>query len=113
MEGITILTTRTEVFPHIGSFILLLIGIIMVVASLGWLFHADTDEVKFLISFLTVGIISILIGMFGAIFLKTPGDTIYEVTIDDSVPMTEFMDSYEILEKRGNIYTIKEIESND
>jgi len=110
LEGITILTTRTEVFPHIGSFILLLIGIIMVVASLDWLFHADTDEIKFLISFLTVGIISILIGTFGAIFLKIPGDTIYEVTIDDSVSMNEFTNAYEVLEQRGQIYVVKEIE---
>lgn len=32
----------------------------------------------------------------------------YEVTIDDNVSFIEFTEKYEILEKNGNIYTIKE-----
>ena len=34
----------------------------------------------------------------------------YEVTIDDSVSMNEFTSKYEILEQRGKIYVVKEIE---
>ena len=113
MDGITILSTKTEILPHGGSLILLCIGIIITIVDLYWICHDESDNGKFLISLLTVGFISILIGTFGTIFLKTPGDNIYEVIIDDSVSMTEFMDSYEILEKRGDIYIIKEIESND
>ena len=32
----------------------------------------------------------------------------YEVTIDDFVSMTSFMDKYEILDQRGKIYTVRE-----
>lgn len=32
----------------------------------------------------------------------------YEVTINDNVSFTEFMDRYEVLNKNGEIYTIKE-----
>ena len=32
----------------------------------------------------------------------------YKVTIDDSVPMSEFMDKYEIIDQEGKIYTVKE-----
>ena len=35
-------------------------------------------------------------------------ETLYEVTIDDSVSMSEFNEKYEIIEQRGEIYTIKE-----
>lgn len=37
----------------------------------------------------------------------------YQVTIDDSVSFNEFYDKYEILEKEGDIYTIKERENNN
>lgn len=32
----------------------------------------------------------------------------YEVTINDSVSFTEFMDRYEVLDENGDIYTVKE-----
>ena len=34
----------------------------------------------------------------------------YKVTIDDSVPMNEFLDKYEIIDQEGKIYTVKERE---
>ena len=34
----------------------------------------------------------------------------YKATIDDSVSMNEFLDKYEILDREGKIYTIKEKE---
>lgn len=110
MDGITILSSRTEVLPHIGSLILLCIGIVITIADLYWICHDESDDGKFLISLLTVGFISILIGTFGAIFLKIPSDTIYEVIIDDSASMVEFTNTYEVLEQRGQIYVVKEIE---
>lgn len=36
----------------------------------------------------------------------------YEVTIDKSVPMTEFYEKYEIIEQRGEIFVIKEKEKD-
>ena len=37
----------------------------------------------------------------------------YEATIDDNVKISEFEEKYKIIEKRGDIYVIEEIESND
>jgi Zn-dependent membrane protease YugP len=41
---------------------------------------------------------------------QIPDYTKYEVILDDSVSMNEFMNTYEVLEQRGQIYVIKEIE---
>ena len=35
-------------------------------------------------------------------------ETNYEITINETVNMQEFMDKYEILETRGQIYTVRE-----
>lgn len=39
--------------------------------------------------------------------------TIYEVTISDDVKYTDFYDTYEVVEKRGEIYEIKLREKED
>lgn len=36
------------------------------------------------------------------------GELQYEVTIDDTVSMTEFNKKYEIIEQRGDIFVVKE-----
>ena len=41
---------------------------------------------------------------------QIPDYTKYEVILDDSVSMNEFMNAYEVLEQRGQIYVVKEIE---
>lgn len=41
---------------------------------------------------------------------QIPDYTKYEVILDDSVSMNEFMNTYEVLEQRGQIYVVKEIE---
>ena len=35
-------------------------------------------------------------------------ETHYEVSIDETVNMQEFMDKYELIETRASIYTVKE-----
>ena len=42
--------------------------------------------------------------------ITVPDYKTYEVILDDSVSTNEFMDTYEILERRGQIYVVKEIE---
>ena len=44
---------------------------------------------------------------------QVPDYTKYEVILDDSVSMNEFMNTYEVLEQRGQIYVVKEIKPND
>ena len=42
--------------------------------------------------------------------ITVPDYNTYEVILDDSVSMNEFMRTYEVLEQRGQIYVVKEIE---
>ena len=59
-------------------------------------------------------IIGFFFGLLSAIMIETETNTIdyieYKVIVDDSVPMNEFLDKYEILDQEGKIYTIKERE---
>lgn len=82
------------------GFILLLAG--MVADSLGLV---QTGAIMLASSF-----ILFLIGIPIDAMTQIPDYTKYEVIIDDSVSMSEFMDTYEVLEQRGQIYVIKEIE---
>lgn len=65
--------------------------------------------------FVGLGCFCVLIGLFvgllcGSIFKPKPVEyeTHYEVSIDETVNMQEFMNKYEIIETRGSIYTVRE-----
>lgn len=49
-------------------------------------------------------------GLDDQILTEPTGVYEYQVTIDDSVSMTEFLEKYEIIEINGKIYTIREKE---
>ena len=56
-------------------------------------------------------IFALLIGLLGGSLLKPKPveyETRYEVSIDENVSMQEFMNTYEIIETRGSIYTVRE-----
>jgi Zn-dependent membrane protease YugP len=80
--------------------VLLLIGIIA--DSLGFV---KTGGIMFVCSF-----ILFLISLPVDAMTQIPDYTKYEVILDDSVSMNEFMNTYEVLEQRGQIYVVKEIE---
>ena len=46
-------------------------------------------------------------------FLQYTSPMRYEAIIDDNVKLSEFEEKYKIIEKRGDIYVIEEIESDD
>ena len=56
-------------------------------------------------------ILGLLVGLLGG-FLLAPKpveyETRYEVSIDENVNMQEFMNTYEIIETRGSIYTVRD-----
>ena len=45
--------------------------------------------------------------------MKEPAVTHYQVIIDDSVPMNEFFERYEVIKQEGKIYTVKEMPVNE
>ena len=83
-----------------ASFISLLIGAIT--DSLGFI---KTGAIMLACSFILFLICIPIDAM-----TQVPDYTKYEVIIDDSVSMSEFMNTYEVLEQRGQIYVVKEIE---
>lgn len=114
MEGITILATNvvTATHPILSSIffiIVILLGISFLIAVIGSLLEHDN---------------TMAIGAFGLVILllvlilcfpinaatQVPDYNTYEVILDDSVSMNEFMEKYEVLEQRDKIYVIKEKE---
>lgn len=114
IDGVTILATNVVTITNpILNVILIALGII---AGLGFLFiilGIITDcsgiGVTGLISLLTAFILLIICIPIDAA-TQVPDYNTYEVILDDSVSMNEFMSTYEVLEQRGQIYVVKEIE---
>lgn len=115
MTGVTILNETQVVaesafnwtaFWIVGSVILgimIIIGIILSVTEgpdlVGW------------IAMICCGILlGLLFGFIWGIWCETPTryETQYQVIIDDSVSMNDFLDKYEIINTEGKIITIKE-----
>ena len=108
MEGVRILyeisPMSAGIWVSIGLF--LSIGI----ASLfSVIIISDKGErvVPILVSLIPV-VVSIII-----FFVEYTSQPQYEAIIDDNVKISEFEEKYKIIKRRGNIYVIEEIESND
>lgn len=116
IEGITILNETLKFTKNIGGLIILLfiVGLILIVINISSTGVIVAKGIKSPVgiiwcSILTVGILSIV----ASIIIRNvlvPSVPYYEVTISDDVDLVEFLDNYEIIGKRGEIYTIKPIE---
>ena len=114
IDGVTILATETVEVIHptlemIGwlSIPLVFIGLIIFVVG----YALDSMGCGFTglgMIFLSFVMAIVSAGM-GA-YITVPSYNTYEVILDDSVSMNEFMNTYEVLEQRGQIYVVKEIE---
>lgn len=114
IDGVTILATSVVTMTNpVMNAILMALGIIAGLGFLLFLIGLATDCLRIgeagLIS-LAIAFISfiICIPIDGA--TQVPDYNTYEVILDDSVAMNEFMNTYEVLEQRGQIYVVKEIE---
>ena len=108
MEGVKILNEISQmsagVWVLIGLFIA--IGVISLYTVIA-VFDKGQKVVPILVSLIPFVIAVILF------FTEYTSPIKYEATIDDNVKMSEFEKKYEIVEKRGDIYVIKERESNE
>ena len=66
-----------------------------------------------------VGLILIIIGLFGASHTTNAMErtsvlnyNTYKVTLDETTNVKDFLDKYEVLSREGEIFTIREIESD-
>lgn len=114
IDGVTILATKTMSKPApwvetLGCIfaIAVVCGFLLVILSIffesDWLFMVGTP---LFICAAGLGLITCLL----TTNITVPDYNAYEVILDDSVSMNEFMNAYEILEQRGQIYVVKEIE---
>ena len=108
MEGVRILNEISPmsvgIWISIGLF--LSIGILSLFVGI----HVSDKGERFvpiLISLIPF-VVSVII-----FFLQYTSPMRYEAIIDDNVKISEFEEKYKIIEKRGDIYVIEEIESNE
>ena len=114
IDGVTILATETVMTSCLAMNVILSIIIGLIV--LGFVLFLSGMIADCIGIGITGGImmicafLSLLIGIPIDCATQIPDYTKYEVIIDDSVSMNEFTEKYEVLEQRGQIYVIKEIE---
>ena len=117
MPGITILGSEVVMTPHPLFLTFGTIGISLLITAiiLGIIFRNSKQELglKFMLTFGILGTIVAFGGMGWASINKVEGYLKYDVIISEDVNFQEFYNKYEILEAKGQVYTVKEIEPND
>ena len=112
MEGITVLY-QEPIYKIIcvNEKILNLLAYILIVMVIGAIILAICFELKGVIFCVILGCVTIFaMGILASYSTTTEELDHYEykVTIDDSVPMKEFLSKYEIINQEGEIFTIVE-----
>lgn len=115
MEGVTILGSEIVMTEHPFGFIFALIGISLLLLSLilGAIFKNKDYGIFMIIIPAAIGTIIAFGGLGWASINKIEDYVKYDVLISENVMFQEFYNKYEILEVKGQVYTVKEIESND
>jgi hypothetical protein len=117
IEGVTILGTEAvmTVHPLFLTFGITGISLLIIALILGIIFKNSKRELglKFLLTFGILGTIVAFGGMSWASINKVEDYLKYDVLISEDVNFQEFYDKYEILDAKGEIYVVKEIEVND
>lgn len=114
MNGITILNSYTD--PSFYNNFISIVCILFIVGFVLFFIAILSDKIFlfYLSIFLLIG--SVIYAIIGGIILKSNKEEnahlIYEVTIDDEVSFSKFMEKYDILDVEGKIYTIREKEEN-
>ena len=114
IDGVTVLASEvvTTSCPIINVMFYIFVGL-SILGFFSFIIGAVADS----LGFVQTG--TIMLGCSFGLFLislpinaatQIPDYTKYEVILDDSVSMNEFMRTYEVLEQRGQIYVVKEIE---
>lgn len=119
MDGVTILNeieviqVVNDIFNYTAGFIALF-SIILICAIAGFFIGGiDFDNVT---GTLTGALLGLVLGLFAmplfgyALSYPPVTETTmrYEVTIDDSVSLTEFYEHYNVIEQRGEIFVVEE-----
>ena len=112
MDGVKILNTNPPAHP--GSIFIYMIGFISIAFIFISLYIWTSDTCSDIRFNIILSVILALIGgsaLGGAMWYKESKDSppeTYDVSIDESVSFREFDEKYEVVERNGEIYTIKE-----
>lgn len=123
MDGVTVLNeiefvqVVNDTFNYTAAIITLLVTVLVCAVVGFFIGRMEVDEFSGIVVGALIGLVlSIFIGgLFGRLFEYPPVTETtmrYEVTIDDSVSLTEFNERYNIIEQRGSIFVIEEKNSD-
>lgn len=114
MAGVTILNSEVVMTEHplFITFGLIGIGILVLGLILGLSFKEDNGGFIMLVS-IVIGTLVAFGGMGWASINKVEDYVKYDVLVSENVMFQEFYNKYEILEAKGQVYTVKEIEVDD
>lgn len=112
MDGVTILNT-IEVTGVSRNVVIATLICFVIALLIMFILKVSEDSIFYI--FLLFLLIGDVLGLLACLFVGTcqtgnrkTGELQYEVTIDDTVSMTEFNKKYEIIEQRGDIFVVKE-----
>lgn len=106
MEGVNILSSEVFYNPIIPSFFAFIGGVITIICIIGGFAYIDKKSFPVFIAGLFTGLTLFSLGI---IPNKSSISYIeHKATIDDSVSVNEFNEKYEIIDKDGKLYTIRE-----
>jgi hypothetical protein len=113
MAGVTILGSEVVMMEHPLGFTFAIIGVGLLVLSLIIGFTLKEKSLAPMLIFAVIGTVLAFGGMGWAELNEVVDYTKYDVLVSEDVNFQEFYNKYEILEAKGQIYTVKEIEVND
>lgn len=112
MDGVTILNTIELTGVSMETWIFLLVsGLVMSVLIISPGVKVSSNTANLIVLLFVIDTIILFGSMFVAVYQSEnhkTGELQYEVTINDTISMTEFNKKYEIVEQRGDIFVVKE-----
>ncbi len=112
INGVEVLT-KTEIMINnpiintVGIIVSLAIGVFMIIALFAMILDKNVlSTAAFILSGVSL-VSSIICAICWDTCLLPTGEYEYQVTVDDSVPMNEFYEQYEVISIEGKIYTIR------
>lgn len=110
MAGVTILGSEVVMTVNPLGLVFAIIGLIFLVLSLIIGFILKEKSIAPMLIFAVIGTVLTFGGLGWASINKVEDYVKYDVLVSEDVNFQEFYDKYEILEAKGQIYVVKEIE---
>lgn len=115
MAGVTILGSEVVMAtnPLFSTFALMGLSLLLLSLILGLIFRNENYGIFMMLIPAAIDTIIAFGGMGWASINKVEDYVKYDVLVSENVMFQEFYNKYEILEAKGKVYTVKEIEVDD